>query len=367
MDTAKPALKGSVALFARRESPRRYTLRFLCQHSRIVTFFDVSTATYECIRLFNGARSVATIARRTGTTRSEVYRLVRYLVSQNLVESGHQGLYCHPRYSRQLNFFGAFETPTVTRKDYLNKLRSSHVAVLGAGGIGTWVIESLARSGVGELTVIDPDSVSIHNLPRQCIYCEIDVGKGKAQTTRDKIRKINAEVKVNAVPEMVRSPKHLSRLIDGASLVINCSDNPDTTTTNQIVSSACFSCELPHILCGGYDGHISFIGPTVVPYKTACWECYVGSDIYDRGLDGFAHVPVTEASIEGGTLACIASITASIHVAEAIKLLTGYALPSMFNQKAEFNLFTYSLARTDIARRANCSLCGRRPTKGRGE
>ena len=73
----------------------------------------------------------------------------------------------------------------------MEKLKNAHVAVFGLGGVGSYVAECLARSGVGELTLIDSDSVSISNINRQSIALHSTVGKEKALVMAERIRDIN--------------------------------------------------------------------------------------------------------------------------------------------------------------------------------
>ncbi len=80
----------------------------------------------------------------------------------------------------------------------MEKLKKSHVAIFGIGGVGGYVAEALARSGVGELTLIDNDKISESNINRQIIALEDTVGKHKVQVMKERILKINEGIKVNA-------------------------------------------------------------------------------------------------------------------------------------------------------------------------
>lgn len=81
----------------------------------------------------------------------------------------------------------------------MEKLKNSHVAVFGLGGVGSWCAEALVRSGVGRITVIDSDTVSRSNINRQLIATEKTVGKPKAEVMRDRLQEINPEAQVNAL------------------------------------------------------------------------------------------------------------------------------------------------------------------------
>lgn len=79
----------------------------------------------------------------------------------------------------------------------MEKLKSSHVAVFGLGGVGSWCAEALARSGVGSITLIDRDTVSRSNINRQLCAVEGSVGQSKAEVMRARLLEINPDI--NAV------------------------------------------------------------------------------------------------------------------------------------------------------------------------
>lgn len=83
--------------------------------------------------------------------------------------------------------------------DGLNKLRSSKVAVFGVGGVGSFVVEALARCGVGHLVLIDKDNISISNINRQLHATSKTVGKSKVEVMRDRVLEINPKAQVTAI------------------------------------------------------------------------------------------------------------------------------------------------------------------------
>lgn len=81
----------------------------------------------------------------------------------------------------------------------MDKLRAAHVAVFGLGGVGSWCAEALARSGVGELTLIDQDSASRSNINRQLCALESTVGMPKAEVMAARARDINPDITVHTL------------------------------------------------------------------------------------------------------------------------------------------------------------------------
>ncbi len=354
----KYIVRACISPFVRREKEGKFTLACLFQSSRLITSFRLNTLSLKCFKLLDGKNTIRDIVSRCRVSKRELLDLVVYLEKEHIVERvNHFRPRNGPRYRRQLNFFASFETNVSTRAAFQKKLETSQVVILGLGGIGSWVAESLVRAGVGRFILIDPDNVTASNLPRQTLYQERDLGKSKVRVAANKLRLINSKVTITGIKRNIVSASQLIPIIKKATLVVNCADQPDISITNRIVSKACFSLKIPHILCGGYDGHLSFVGQTVIPHKTACWECYVSGKLYEKGLRGFKSLDITAVSEEGGTLAPIASITANIHALEAIKVLTGYAKPSMINCKAELDFNSLSLIRTKIPRFPQCRLC----------
>lgn len=86
-------------------------------------------------------------------------------------------------------------------REALGRLAGAHVAVVGVGGVGSWVVEALARSGVGTLTLIDMDEVCVTNVNRQLPALEGEVGRPKVTVLEERVRRINPAARVRAVPE----------------------------------------------------------------------------------------------------------------------------------------------------------------------
>src|SRR6516164_11030252 len=86
-------------------------------------------------------------------------------------------------------------------KAALERLRAAHVCVVGVGGVGSWVVEALARSGVGALTLIDLDDVCITNVNRQLPALDGNIGRPKVSALAERVRAINPACRVEAVTE----------------------------------------------------------------------------------------------------------------------------------------------------------------------
>ncbi|MGB5824212.1 MAG: tRNA threonylcarbamoyladenosine dehydratase [Proteocatella sp.] len=94
-----------------------------------------------------------------------------------------------------------FRTYLLFGAEAMEKLKNSHVAIFGVGGVGSFTVEALVRSGVGEITIIDFDTVDITNINRQIPALLSTVGQLKTQVMKDRIMLINDEIKLNIFSE----------------------------------------------------------------------------------------------------------------------------------------------------------------------
>ena len=293
--------------------------------------------------------------------RNELITFLNPLVSEGLVIQEKDFVNSESfgeRNVRTVEFFQSFFSSQNTTQNMMEKLLGSSILILGLGGVGTWVVEMLARLGVKKLVIIDPDVVEISNIQRQAIFCLNDIGRKKIDVVSEYCLSVSKEIEIVAFSEHISTAKSLVCKIKDVDLVINCADKPDVDITNAIVTRACFKKSTPHILCGGYDGHSSFLGQTVIPHKTSCWFCYADSGIYEDMLDGFEITERKNGNLVGGTICPIGVQIASFQVQEAVRLLTGCSEPVMINRKAEVDFQNLSYSFTEIPKLIDCKICG---------
>jgi tRNA threonylcarbamoyladenosine dehydratase len=107
----------------------------------------------------------------------------------------------------------------------VERLREKHVCVVGLGGVGSWAVEALARSGIGRLTLIDADEVCLSNTNRQLHALDGQFGRGKAEVLAERCLAINPALQVDAVAKFLL-PSNLSDLLDrGYDLVLDACDS----------------------------------------------------------------------------------------------------------------------------------------------
>lgn len=90
-------------------------------------------------------------------------------------------------------------TRMLVGSDGVEKLKNSHVAVFGLGGVGSWCAEALARTGVGELTIVDDDVFSESNINRQAGALYSTIGRAKTEVMAERLRDINPNIRINGI------------------------------------------------------------------------------------------------------------------------------------------------------------------------
>lgn len=115
-------------------------------------------------------------------------------------------------------------TELLIGKEALNKLQSSCIVVFGCGGVGSYVIESLARAGIGSLIVIDNDTVDITNINRQLIADTTTVGRPKVDVVKDRLLKINPNLKLTTFQEFADISNFDKLIPDSCNYIIDAID-----------------------------------------------------------------------------------------------------------------------------------------------
>ncbi|MNJ94709.1 tRNA threonylcarbamoyladenosine dehydratase [compost metagenome] len=132
--------------------------------------------------------------------------------------------------------------------EVMKKLFKSHVMVIGLGGVGSWAAESLARSGVGRLTVVDFDEICITNANRQLHALQGLVGKKKAEVMAERLRKINPQSEVVSIPEFYNAESSDKFLSLKPDYIVDAIDN---LTAKSHLLATCRSLGLKVITSAG--------------------------------------------------------------------------------------------------------------------
>ena len=190
-----------------------------------------------------------------------------------------------------------------------NKLKAAKVAVVGAGAIGSAVIPALAGAGIGELTIIDDDSVELGNLHRQPLFRERDIGYSKADLALQFVQRLNRFVKAAPVQERIER-ENAARLLGGHDLVIDGSDN---FATRLGVSDTCVELGIPLISAAA----VQFQGQVGLFRSKPCYRCFVGDAFDADDCDNCAELGVLGAlTATIGSFAALLAINTIIGIGE---------------------------------------------------
>ena len=107
-------------------------------------------------------------------------------------------------------------TTLLIGQDGLERLKTKHVLVVGLGGVGAYSAEMICRAGVGKMTIVDGDTVSVTNRNRQLLALTANLGKSKAELMAERLKQINPELELTVVSEFVRDEK-IKTLLNAAS------------------------------------------------------------------------------------------------------------------------------------------------------
>jgi molybdopterin/thiamine biosynthesis adenylyltransferase len=118
-----------------------------------------------------------------------------------------------------------------------DKLKKAKVLVIGAGGLGCPILQYLAPAGVGTIGIIDFDHIEIHNLHRQILYTENQVGQAKASTAKEAVEKLNPLISVIAFEEKL-TVANATSIIENFDIVV---DGTDNFNTRYLVNDSCVS------------------------------------------------------------------------------------------------------------------------------
>ena len=137
--------------------------------------------------------------------------------------------------------------------DKMKRLMNSHVLIIGLGGVGSWAAEAIARSGVGQITLVDFDEICITNANRQIHALAGLVGQDKATVMGERLNKINPQVQVRVLPKFYNADSHAEIFSETPDLVIDAIDN---ITNKCFLIAHCRKAGIPLVVSTGSSGRL---------------------------------------------------------------------------------------------------------------
>lgn len=203
------------------------------------------------------------------------------------------------RYRKQILFEGI-------QQQGQNLLAQAHCAIVGCGALGSALAETLARSGVGSLTIIDRDFVDLSNLQRQHLFDEHDVQQHqpKAIAASKRLQQINSSCLITPhVADL--TPENIHSLLSQADLIL---DGTDNFETRFLINDFSLQYNKPWISAGVIAAHGQVI--TFIPGKTPCLRCIIPEP-----------PPQTETCDSAGVIAPAVNLIAALQASRALKFI----------------------------------------------
>jgi molybdopterin-synthase adenylyltransferase len=226
------------------------------------------------------------------------------------------------------------------------KLLDAKVLVIGAGGLGSPALLYLAAAGIGTIGIADGDLLEMSNLQRQVIHFTDDIDKLKVESAKEKIHRLNPDVKVIIYPEMVSSDTIMD-MIEPYDFII---DGTDNFPAKFLINDACVLLKKPYSHCG----ILTFFGQTItiVPGESACYRCL------------FPRIPAQDAvptCSQAGVIGVIAGTMGTLQANEAIKYILGIG-DLLTNRLLTFDALETDFRTLSLNKRSDCAICGENPT-----
>jgi molybdopterin/thiamine biosynthesis adenylyltransferase len=188
------------------------------------------------------------------------------------------------------------------------RLKAARVLIVGAGGLGAPAALYLAAAGVGELALVDPDTVALSNLQRQVLYGSDDQGRVKVEAAAERLAALNGGVRITPIAERLTAANALG-LIRGFDLVL---DGTDDFVTRFAVNAACVAEGVT--LVSGAIGR--WTGQVGVFAGRPCYRCLVPEI-----------PPDAETCAAVGVVGALAGVIGSMMALEAVKLIAAAGAP----------------------------------------
>ncbi|CAI0766151.1 Molybdopterin-synthase adenylyltransferase [Serratia liquefaciens] len=238
------------------------------------------------------------------------------------------------RYNRQIILRG-FDF------DGQEKLKAARVLIVGLGGLGCAAAPYLVAAGVGHLTLVDFDTVSLSNLQRQILHRDARIGMTKVESARLELSAINPHAQIETVDALLDDDQ-MAAQITACDLVLDCTDN---VATRNLLNRLCHAQRKPLVSGAAIrmEGQLSVF--TYQPGEP-CYRCL--SRLFgDNAL----------TCVEAGVMAPLVGTIGTLQAMEAIKLLTQYGQP-LTGKLLMFDAMTMQFREMKLPKDPQCDVCG---------
>jgi len=225
------------------------------------------------------------------------------------------------------------------------KLLSSSVLLIGAGGLGCPAAQYLTAAGVGRIGLVDDDVVSASNLQRQILYATTDIGRPKVEVARERLSGLNPDVKIDTYQTRLDSTNAMALFAEYDVIV----DGTDNFPTRYLTNDACVLLGKPNVHGSifRFEGQASVFDASRGP----CYRC-----LYPEPPPPGA-VP---SCAEGGVLGILPGTIALVQATETLKILTGLGEP-LYGRLLHYDALEMAWREFKMKKDPGCPICGDAP------
>ncbi|WP_350979374.1 molybdopterin-synthase adenylyltransferase MoeB [Shewanella sp. AC34-MNA-CIBAN-0136] len=241
------------------------------------------------------------------------------------------------RYSRQISI-------KAIDIDGQEKLKLAKVLIIGAGGLGCAASQYLAVAGVGEITLVDFDTVELSNLQRQVLHYDANIGQAKVESAKQTLMQLNPLINIKTINALLDDDE-INVLVSQHSLILDCTDN---MLVREQLNKSCFEHQVPLVSAAAIrmEGTV-----TVFDYQqdSPCYQCF-------SALFGEQQLTCVEA----GILAPVVGMIGCIQATEAIKVITAIGEP-LTGKLLMIDAMTMEFRQMRLPKQPHCKVCGVNP------
>lgn len=223
------------------------------------------------------------------------------------------------------------------------KLKASKILIVGLGGLGCAASTYLAAAGVGEMTLLDFDTVSLSNLQRQILHHDAALDQPKVLSARQQLQTINPHIFIRTIHARLNDAA-MAALTGNQDVVLDCSDN---LATREQLNRLCFISKTP-LVSGAtirMEGQISVFR---WQKNAPCYRC-ISRLTGDNAL----------SCAETGVMAPLVGVIGAVQAMEAIRLLTAYGEDAA-GKLLFYDALNFAFREINVAKQPDCEVCGQR-------
>lgn len=217
-------------------------------------------------------------------------------------------------------------------------LKQAAVTIIGCGGLGSTISEFVTRAGIGDITIVDKDVVEIHNLQRQHLYTESDIGAPKAAVAEKKLREINSDIKIHGIVKKI-TKDNIEKFIEKKDIVIDGTDNLDT---RYYINDACIKHGIPWV----YGACVAVNGMTMpIMPEGPCLRCLLPQ------IPAPETIPTSDTV---GILNVLPSVIGALQTTIALKYVVGDPVDPRL---IIVDLWEQDVRKVAVTQKADCVCC----------